>query len=161
MLTTHQLLNGLPADETLRFFATFARFEFAMKQCGVLRRTEHNRVAEACREKLSARLPADFFESIRDSQIALTLIERPPKNLFVQTDGPLQFGNELPPLTNTRQLLDAVWHVRNNLFHGNKIYPADRERDTALMDNALAVIDAIMQRDQDLSSAFHEPQQFF
>jgi hypothetical protein len=161
MLTTHQLLNGLPADETLRFFATFARFEFAMKQCGFLRRTEHNRVAEACREKLSARLPADFFESIRDAQTAAALIERPPKNLFVQTDARRQFGNELPPLSNTRQLLDAVWQVRNNLFHGNKMYPADRERDAALMGNALAVIDAIMQRDQNLSSAFHDPQQFF
>jgi hypothetical protein len=31
----------------------------------------------------------------------------------------------------------------------------------ALMDNALAVIEAIMQRDQGLSSAFHDPQQFF
>jgi hypothetical protein len=161
MLTTHQLLNGLPADETLRFFATFARFEFAMKQCRFLRRTEHNRVAEACREKLSAHLPADFFESIRDAGTASTLIGRPPKNLFVQTDAPHQFGNELPSLTNTRQLLDAAWQIRNNLFHGNKLYPADRERDMALMDNALAVIDAIMQRDQNLSSAFHDPQQFF
>jgi hypothetical protein len=161
MLTTNELLNGLPPELTLRFFATFARFEFAMKQCGFLRRAEHNRVAHACREQLSAHLPVDFFESIRDAQTASTLIGRPPKNLFVQTDALLQFGNELPALTNTRQLLDAVWQVRNNLFHGNKMYPADRERDMALMDNALAVIDAIMQRDQNLSSAFHDPQQFF
>ena len=41
------------------------------------------------------------------------------------------------------------------------LYPADRVRDMALMDNTLAVIDAIMQRDRDLSSAFHDPQQFF
>jgi hypothetical protein len=74
MLTTQQLLYGLPADETLRFFATFARFEFAMKQCGFLRRTGHNRVAEASRDKLSAHLPADFFESIRVAQTASTLI---------------------------------------------------------------------------------------
>jgi hypothetical protein len=46
MLTTHQLLNGLPADETLRFFATFARFEFAMKQCGFLRRKTVRALAE-------------------------------------------------------------------------------------------------------------------
>lgn len=161
MLTTHQLLNGLPADETLRFFVTFARFEFAMKQCGFLRRTQHNRVAEACREKLSANLPGDFFEAVRDAQIAPILIQRPPKNLFVQAGARPKFGNELPELSNTRQLLDAVWQVRNNLFHGNKLYPANRDRDMALMDNALAVIDAIMQRDRDLSSAFHDPQQFF
>jgi len=76
-------------------------------------------------------------------------------------DAQPQFGNQAPPLTTTMQLLDAVWRVRNNLFHGNKMYPADRARDADLMDNALAVIDAIMQRMQNLSSAFHDPQQYF
>jgi hypothetical protein len=161
MLTTDELLNGLPPEATLRFFATFARFEFAMKQCGYLRRTEHGRVAQACRESLCADLPADFFESVRDAHIATTLVERPPKNLFVQDDAQPQFGNQAPPITTTMQLLDAVWRVRNNLFHGNKMYPADRARDADLMDNAVAVIDAIMQRMQNLSSAFHDPQQYF
>lgn len=161
MLTTDELLNGLPPDETLRFFATFARFEFAMKQCGYLRLTEHGTVAEACRERLGADLPADFFNSVRDARIATTLVEQPPKNLHVQDDAQPQFGTQAPPLTTTRQLLNAVWRVRNNLFHGNKMYPADRERDAALMNDALAVIDAIMQRKESLSSAFHDPQQFF
>ena len=161
MLSTTELLNGLPPDETLRFFATFARFEFAMKQCGYLQWTEHGRVAQACRESLGAELTVDFFESVRDGQIATTLVERPPNNLYVQDDAHPQFGNQSPPLTTTGQLLNAVWRVRNNLFHGNKMYPADRERDVALMSDALAVIDAIMQCKQDLSSAFHDPQQFF
>jgi len=151
MLTTDELLNGLPPDQTLRFFATFARFEFAMKQCGYLHWTDHGETAQACRERLGASLPADFFASVRDGRLAPTLIARPPKNLYDQA----------PPLTTTRQLLNAVWQVRNNLFHGNKMYPADRARDAALMQNALAVIDAIMQWKHDLSSAFHDPQQFF
>ena len=99
MLTTHQLLNGLPADETLRFFATFARFEFAMKQRGFLRRSQHNRVAEACREKLSAHLPGDFFEAVRDAQIAPILIQRPPKNLFVQAGARPKFRLLLGPIS--------------------------------------------------------------
>ncbi|MDP3692138.1 hypothetical protein [Bradyrhizobium sp.] len=161
MLTTDELLNGLPPEATLRFFATFARFEFAMKQCSYLRWTELGRIAQACRESLCADLPADFFESVREAYVAPVLIERPPKNLFVQDDAQPQFGNQSPPLTTTAQLLDAVWRVRNNLFHGNKMYPADRGRDAELMNNALAVIDAIMQRKQNLSSAFHDPQQYF
>jgi len=161
MLTTNELLNGLPPEETLRFFATFARFEFAMKQCGYLRWTEHGDTAQACRERLGEAMPGDFFESVRDAHLAPTLIARPPKNLYVQDDAQPQFGHQAPALTTTRQLLNAVWQVRNNLFHGNKMYPADRARDAALMHDALAVIDAIMQRKDDLSSAFHDPQQFF
>jgi hypothetical protein len=161
MLTTNQLLNGLPPEETLRFFATFVRFEFAMKQCGYLRWTEDDDVALACRRKLAAALPDHFFQSVRDGQTAPVLIERPPKDLFVQDGAQPQFGDQPPAPTTTMQLLDAVWRVRNNLFHGNKMYPADRERDAALMDDALAVLDAIMQQKQDVSSAFHEPQQFY
>jgi hypothetical protein len=161
MLTTDELLSGLPAADTLRFFATFARFEFAMKQCGYLRWTEQGRVALACRESLCADLPADFFESVHNAQIATTLIGRPPKDLFVQRDAQPQFDIQAPALTTTMQLLNAVWRVRNNLFHGNKMYPADRARDADLMDNAIAVIDAIIQQKQNLSSAFHEPQQYF
>jgi hypothetical protein len=41
------------------------------------------------------------------------------------------------------------------------MYSADRARDADLIDNALAVMDAIMQRMQNPSSAFHDPQQFF
>jgi hypothetical protein len=150
MLTTDELLNGMPPEATLRFIATFARFEFAMKQCGYLRRIEHGRVAEACREKHCADLPSDFFENVRAAQIATTLIEQPPRNLFVRNDTQPQFGNQATPVATTAQLLDAVCRVRNTLFHGNKMYPANRKRDAGLMDDALAVIDVIMQRMQNL-----------
>jgi hypothetical protein len=36
-LTTEELLNGLSPDLTLRFLATFARMEFALKQLRFLR----------------------------------------------------------------------------------------------------------------------------
>jgi hypothetical protein len=161
VLTTNQLLNGLPPEETLLFFATFARFEFAMKQCGYIQRTNDGDVAMACRKKLAAALPESFLQSVQDAQIAPVLIELPPKNLFVQDNAQPQFGDQPLAPTTTVELLDAVWRVRNNLFHGNKMYPTDRERDAALMGNALAVLHAIMQQNQNLSSAFHEPQQYF
>ena len=161
MMSTEELLNGLPAEGTLRFFATFARFEFAMKQCGYLRYAGKGRIAEACRQKLRDALPTNFFDMVRDAQTATTLISRPPKNLFAQGEAIPEFGEQSPALTTTTQLLNAVWQVRNNLFHGNKMYPADRERDVALMGNSLAVIDAVMQPEKNVSSAFHDPQQFF
>ncbi|WP_051448298.1 hypothetical protein [Bradyrhizobium sp. WSM1417] len=157
-LSTHELLNGLPHDLTLRFFATFARFEFAMKYCNCLK---PRGAAEGCRRRLEERLPADFFEVIRQPGVAATLINRPAKNLLARGGAVPQFGDPEPPLATARQLLDAVWRVRNNLFHGNKLSPADRARDEALMTDVLAVIYAILERDHQLSVAFHEPQEHF
>jgi hypothetical protein len=57
-------------------------------------------------------------------------------------------------------LLDAVWQVRNNLFHGNKMYPAGRDRDQALMLEALEVLNRIMIELPDIARAFDDPQQF-
>ena len=118
-------------------------------------------VAEASRRKLEERLPSKFIDAVIHAGIAKTLVTRPPKNLFVQSEGAPQFGAQDKPLSTTRELLDAVWRVRNNLFHGNKLYPADRARDEALMTDVLDVIDAIMKVEGSISSAFHDPQQFF
>jgi hypothetical protein len=43
-----------------------------------------------------------------------------------------------------------------NLFHGNKLFPANRERDIRLMADALDVLDMILQALPDVSYAFHE-----
>ena len=64
-------------------------------------------------------------------------------------------------MTATDGLIRAAWRVRNNLFHGNKLFPADRVRDENLMANTLAVIEMILNHVDEVSSAFHDPQQFF
>jgi hypothetical protein len=46
MLTVEDLLNGLPPELTLRFFATFARMEFPLKQCSLLRIAADGEVAQ-------------------------------------------------------------------------------------------------------------------
>jgi hypothetical protein len=155
------LLNGLEPGLALQFFATFARLEFAMKYTGCLKRTENGRAAEASPSRLAARLPADFFASVRASGAADVIINDPPKNLFVMADGSLGFEPAAAPLTNALELLNAVWRVRNNLFHGNKMHPANRQRDADLIRSALIVIDAVLQADHAIGNAFREPQQFF
>jgi hypothetical protein len=161
MLTIEQLLNGLPSDLTLRFFATFARIEFALKQLRLLRFTAEGGVAQMGQHNLVARLGADFFPAVQAAQVAETLIASPPKHFLVNGDGGVEFGAQPAPLTNTSDLIGATWRVRNNLFHGNKMFPANRERDAQLMTNALAVLDMILQALPDVSSAFQEPQQYF
>jgi hypothetical protein len=161
MPNTENLLNGLEPGLALQFFATFARLEFAMKYSGCLKRTDNGRVAEASPSRLSARLPADFFENVRASGAADVIINEPPKNLYVLADGSLGFEPVAGPLTNTMDLLNAVWRVRNNLFHGNKMHPTNRARDTELMRSALVVIDAVLHAEHAIGGAFREPQQFF
>lgn len=161
MLSTEQLLNGLPGDLTLRFFAAFSRFEFALKFSGCLTSDNIGAAAQASRDKLRTRLPADFFDTVAASGRIAVLIEHPPKNLTIQEYNQPAFGAALPPLHDTEGLLNAVWRVRNNLFHGNKMFPANRERDSHLMLDVLAVIDLVLAADIQIASAFNEPQQFF
>jgi hypothetical protein len=160
MLTTEELLNGLPPDLTLRFFATFARMEFALKQCRLLRFTAEGEVAQLDQRALVNQLGAGFFATVQAAQVADTLIAMPPKHFLVNGNGGVEFGAQPAPITNTSDLIGATWRVRNNLFHGNKLFPINRERDRRLTTDALAVLDMILQALPDVSSAFHEPQQF-
>ncbi|MEH2595067.1 hypothetical protein V1278_001980 [Bradyrhizobium sp. AZCC 1577] len=43
----------------------------------------------------------------------------------------------------------------------HKMFPSNRARDRQLMTDSLAVLEMILQALPDVSSAFHEPQQFF
>jgi Holliday junction resolvase-like predicted endonuclease len=111
--------------------------------------------------RLVARLGAGFFPAIQAAQVAETLIAMPPKHFLVNGDGGVEFDAQPAAIETTSDLIRATWRVRNNLFHGNKLFPANCERDERLMTNALAVIDMILQALPDLSSAFQEPQQIF
>lgn len=161
MLTTEELLNGLSPELALRFFATFARMEFALKQRRLIRMTVEGDRAQLDQPGLVARLGAGFFQAVHAAHVAETLIAVPPKHFIVNGDGGVEFGAQPAPIATTSDLIGATWRVRNNLFHGNKLFPANRERDEDLMMNALAVLDMILQALPDVSMAFQEPQQYF
>jgi hypothetical protein len=161
MLTTEELLNGQSPELTLRFFATFARMEFALKQLRLLRFTAEGDVAQMGQPRLVARLGAGFVQTVQAANVAETLIAIPPKHFIVNGAGGVEFGEQPAPIGTTSDLIGATWRVRNNLFHGNKLFPANRERDERLMTDALAVLDMILQALPDVSMAFQEPQQYF
>jgi len=161
MLTTEELLNGLSPDMTLRFFAIFARMEFALKQLRFLRLTAEGDVALMDQPRLVARLGAGFFQAVQATHSAETLIAIPPKHFVVNGEGGVEFGPQPAAIATTADLIGATWRVRNNLFHGNKLFPTNRDRDTRLMTDALAVLDMIRQALPDVDAAFQEPQQYF
>jgi hypothetical protein len=92
-LTTKELLNGLSPDLTLRFFATFARMEFALKQLGLLRFTAEGEVAQMGQPRLVARLGVGLFQIVQSAHVAETLIATPPKHFIVVGDGGVEFGS--------------------------------------------------------------------
>lgn len=159
MIATDTLLNGLPPELTLRFFAVFARLEFAMKYADCLVTTNPGDTAMASRKTLAAKLPASFFETAK--AVAPELIAEPPRALVAQGASLPQFDGDAAAVTDTLGLLHAVWQVRNNLFHGNKTAPANRARDVRLMTECLAVIDVILAASDAVAERFEEPQQEF
>lgn len=132
-----------------------------MKQLGLLRFTAEGDVAQLGQPRLVAGLGAGFFQTVQAARAAETLIAIPPKHFIVNGGGGVEFGPQPAPIETTSDLIGATWRVRNKLFHGNKLFPANRERDEGLMTDALAVLEMIVQALPDVSMAFREPQQYF
>ena len=91
------LLDGLSEKPTILFFASFARFEYALMQRGLLTRAVGR--AEADWRKLADELGKDFFLEVRERAAVQTLIHAPPRKLIV-VNGAAAFGPPLPPVTN-------------------------------------------------------------
>jgi hypothetical protein len=118
-------------------------------------------VAQIGHPHLVARLGPEFCQIVQKANGARTLIALPPKHFIVTGGGGVEFGPQPEPIRTTSDLVGTTWRVRNNLFHGNKLFSANRERDEALMTDALMILELIMQALPDASMAFREPQQYF
>jgi hypothetical protein len=147
--------KGLPEKETVTFFAAFARFEFAMMRCGYLVQIADGNRASPDWTKLSQRLGNEFFA--KATAPASTVVNDPPKKLIVQ-GGEAIFGNPPSPAVNTKQLLEHLRQVRNNLFHGNKMFATNRQRDRQLITETLSLLKLMMQEIPGLRWPFGEPQ---
>jgi hypothetical protein len=157
MLRLQRILDGLPEATTARFFAAFARFEFALMRCNYLRARGRDNGAEADWNKLAAELGEPFFREVRDTNKLPTLINDPPKKLVVQNNQAI-FGPRPEPITSAAELFVSARRVRNNLFHGNKMFASNRHRDVALMLEVLWLLEYVMTKRPELRSAFDEPQ---
>ena len=99
-----------------KFFKTFSRFEFALKECHFLLGGTTKAFADW--PAFGTALTGAFFKEVHSSGRAHLLLTKPPKTQLTR-DGTLDF-EKAPPPKNTQQLLEAVCRVRNNLFHGGK-----------------------------------------
>jgi hypothetical protein len=117
-------LQRLP-DGSVKFFLTFTRCEFALKENGYVL-PDRNGGVKADWDCFSDELEAvGFFDEIVESGRAATLISRPPKRQILN-DGLLDWRT-IPSALNTRQLFEGIRRVRNNLVHGGKSGDPDRD----------------------------------
>ncbi|HVY20684.1 MAG TPA: hypothetical protein VHA70_11500 [Bauldia sp.] len=124
----------------IEFFATFSRFEFALKRGGFLGGGIGEK-AEANWDTFAGALEPSFFAAMLNASAARIFFEAPPKNLIRVSIDDVEY-QQAAVIDNGPKLFVAVRRVRNNLLHGEKFYIGDR--DEALMRAALFVLDSAM-----------------
>jgi len=133
---------NMPRELACEFFATFSRFEFALKE---------NDICYISNGRVSP--DWNSFRDWADENIALitdpvlmqhlvNLTKEPPQ---VQT-APRGWANiELQGSTVFGQAINAAQRVRNNLFHGGKYTPnSSPGRDEMLVTSAMALLYACL-----------------
>lgn len=156
-----QILDQLTVNQdlVLDFFATFSRFEFALKAAGYVKGTENSaapdwdRFAQRCRERFEG-----VAELALDDGIKYLLAHPPKKQVLVR--GRLDW-KDAPPEPNVPMLqsvLFLVRRVRNNLFHGGK-YPGgpvkEMSRDARLLESSIKVLEHCVGLDTRVEREFY------
>jgi hypothetical protein len=128
-----------PYDDAREFADLFSRCEHALKRAGFLRANRPD--AQADWNSFARRLGPEFFERIKASGSAATLIGEPPRKLLKEG---LEWAPANPkPLESVIELFEqGVCRVRNNYIHGEKFVSESGQfdRDATLVREALAVL---------------------
>ena len=145
------LLRSLP-EGAVELFAVVARFEFALKEWGYCRARRDGSVEPTWLAYADTRLDQAFFDDLAQRGLCPTLLEHPPSRQVL--NGNTLGWEDCPVPTTARELLESVHRVRNNLFHGGKSGTPDRDRDTPLVAEAIAVLREVISHDGDLRMSF-------
>ncbi len=134
-LFIEELQGSVPLN-MIKLFAVFARFEFALIATGYVG-GDNGDYVYATWDDFASDLHKSFFPKVQHSQRAAILFNEPPRTLVKFDGNNCRFIDGNPP-TNAQSVLLAVRIIRNNLFHGSKSNP--RERDMHLVDAANEVL---------------------
>lgn len=144
----------IPPQLACEFFAVFARAEYALKACSIVRSGTVT-VEPAWRtfaERLDPDHPSLVSGSVRDA-IAY-LCEHPPR---VQVAPTAWEDKALRGPSDLARALEASRRVRNNLFHGGKYGHIEKpERDSHLVKASLIFILACIEAHPEVQRAYHE-----
>lgn len=168
-MSTHRTLipsiAGGNGELVLEFFATFSRFEYALKRAHFVNSDRNHNVLPAWEkfaDKLNGRIAAitnkDFVEA------RSYLLGKPPRKQVLtepgkSTDWEWKPNSRRSTDSEERYLLRLVCDVRNNLFHGGK-YPGDSvdgtERNRDLLQACLTILYECLPLDVGVKRFFEE-----
>jgi hypothetical protein len=149
----------------LEFFATFSRFECALKRAHFVKEGAHGsanpdwtKFADKLDGQLVAIADPDFIEA------RSYLLTSPPQTQKVNAGASMGWkwmpNDPQRTESNERYLLRLVRDVRNNLFHGGKYPtgPVDGEalRNSKLLKACLTILDRCQSLDASVSQFFEE-----
>jgi hypothetical protein len=148
--------NASLSNEAIKFIATFLRFEYALKENGFCPKD-----GDACVEwgRVIKELGETFYESVRRSGHAETIMRKPPKKQ-ISRDSRLKWKSLGPP-QGVDGLFLAIRRVRNNLLHGGKSRDRDDDNDPArnerLVREAQWIIEEALRKLEDVRIDFEGP----
>jgi hypothetical protein len=166
--THHKLIWSLTGDNdelVLRFFATFSRFEYALKRAGFVRSDVYNN-ALADWQRFARKKGNTLLDDITDRKFvearSFLLQEPPQKQVVTATDKRLrwQANPKRSEEGDAEYLLRLVRDVRNNLFHGGK-YPdrpvsERRLRNSMLLEACVTILEKCLSLDDDVKHFFED-----
>ena len=140
----------LPPDLAYDFLGTFARCEYALKTSGFARAKRNS--VEAGWDDFAKEI-GEYFDRIKDNEfksaVAYLIAEPPRKQVLLE--GRLSWKDSPPDgkSSSAQQAILMVRRVRNNLFHGAKIWSPERhlegDRDERLVRCSLTVLKHCME----------------
>ena len=149
----------LPEQLTYEFLGTFARCEYALKCSGFAKGGQKS--VEADWDKFAIDIAWHFSRvKAEDFKECVEYLLREPPRKQVLRDGHIEWQESAPDanLPRSQQTLLMVRRVRNNLFHGAKVWSpersADRDRDVRLVSSALIVIKGCVALREGVQDAF-------
>lgn len=154
-------LTHIPQDLVMEFFATFARFEYALKRGSYLQSTSDARPDWNKFVKELDDIPDE--NKLLVLAVAPYLKSHPPKKQ-VSDQGVLKWQKRCPAASDIESLVDSVKTVRNNLFHGGK-YPEgpidEPARDEQLLRESVRVLQVLLEQRikpcRTIAKHFYEP----
>lgn len=113
-------------SEWSSFFATFARFEYAMKHAGYLKYSKPGTSAEAGWDGFSQDLGHAFYDQCKANPALQVLFVAPPRLLKVDPGDAVSW-KKARAVNSAGDVFQVIKDIRNNLFHGEKQVHAERD----------------------------------
>jgi len=149
----------LPEQLAYEFVGTFARCEYALKCSGFAKGSQKS--VEADWGKFATTIDWHFrrVKNEEFKECVDYLLTHPPRKQVLK-DGRIEWQESVPDvnLPKSHQSLLMVRRVRNNLFHGAKVWSPERsnsrDRDLHLVSSALAVVKVCVGLREEVDHAF-------